>query len=87
MASIDPTTCSVIIPNDLNIELYLTRMQDIVTQLDQKNNKDIAIERLDTLISELNIVINNNSGATSFPISGGGSGSKPPRKKKICTCA
>jgi hypothetical protein len=78
------TPCEFTLPTAVDINTYLPRIANIMTQLAASNNKDVAIERLDTLIAELNLAINNNSGTTVFPITPGGSVKN--RKKKICNC-
>lgn len=76
--------CTFTLPSVIDIATYMPRIADIMTQLAQNNNKKIAIERLDTLIAELNHAIIDNSGAVVFPIAPGGSVN--PRKKKVCNC-
>ncbi len=78
------SSCQLTLPTAIDINTYMPRVIDIFTQLNSTNNKDVAIERLDTLIAELNLAINNNSGTTVFPITPGGSVKN--RKKKICNC-
>jgi hypothetical protein len=78
------TPCSYKLPTTIDIATYFPRINDIMTQLANNNNKDIAVERLNTLIAELNIVINDNSGNTVYPITTGAP--VKSRKKKVCNC-
>lgn len=77
--------CTFTLPTAIDVNTYLPRIANIMTQLATSNNKEIAIERLDTLITELNLAIIDNSGTAVFPIAPGG-GSVNPRKKKVCKC-
>lgn len=52
--------CIYTVPPEQNINTYLTTVSNILVQLKGSNDKDTAINRIDTLISHLTTVINKN---------------------------
>jgi hypothetical protein len=48
------------IPNELNVNLYLTTLKSILSQLASSNDKDRAITRIELLQAQLNSVIQDN---------------------------
>lgn len=49
--------CIVTPPAELDVNQYMKRLEDIITQLSVLNMKDIAVQRIDLLEREVNTVI------------------------------
>lgn len=49
--------CIVTPPVELDLTQYMRRLEDIITQLNAINLKDVAVQRIDLLEREINTII------------------------------
>lgn len=59
-------TCKTSPPPGQDIKLYLDTLRDIVQQLNASNNKAVAIERLDLMITAIKTAVKTTNPDVTF---------------------
>jgi len=56
-----PTKCTITVPPEQDVNVYLLRLVSTVVSIKDKTSKDAAIDRMENMVSDIQTALNNIS--------------------------